>query len=51
MKIILTETNPILLNNEWEESDGKNGWASKSATIKIFSNEEEYKNYKNAGPI
>ena len=42
------ETNPLLLNDEtqWEEADGHKGWTFQ-ATIKIFNNEEEYKNYRN----
>ena len=44
--IILKETNPLLLNNEWDEADGNGGWDRK-ATIKIFNNEEIYKKYQN----
>ena len=40
------ETNPLLLSNEWEEGEDNNGW-NFSAKIKIFNNEEDYKNYTN----
>ena len=48
-RLVTEETNPLLLNDEtqWEEADGNNGWTF-PATIKIFNNEEEYKNYRNS---
>ena len=40
------ETNPLLLDTEWAEAGDENCW-SRKATIKIFSNEEDYNNYLN----
>ena len=42
---VLSETNPIKLGTEWKEADGKDTW-SRKATVKIFNDEEEYKNYQ-----
>lgn len=42
-------TNPLLLNPEWEEADYDNGW-SFEATIEIFSDEEQFKDYQNQDP-
>ena len=56
---ILLETNPLLLDTEWEEAELKDnegtdedqmdeddGWIYR-ATVKIFSSEDEYRNYQN----
>ena len=42
----IEEMNPLLLSTEWDEAAGDNPW-SRKATIKIFSNEEAYNEYKN----
>ena len=40
--------NPLLLDTQWEEtSDDYKTW-SRKATVKIFKNEEEYNQYRNA---
>ena len=60
---ILLETNPLLLDTEWEEAELKDNEGTDeetdedqmnvdanwpySATVKIFSSEEEYRNYQN----
>jgi len=42
------EKNPLLLDTKWEESsDLQETWSGK-ATVKIFNNEEEFKQYQDA---
>ena len=46
------ETNPLSLSTEWDDGTaewefGSTEWYDGTATIKIFSDEEEYKNYRN----
>ena len=39
--------NPLLLDTQWEGKNDSNVWSDK-ATVKIFNNEEEYNQYRNA---
>ena len=36
----------MLLESEWDEADENEDWSLK-ATVKIFSNEQEYNDYQN----
>ena len=45
-KVFFSETDPLLLSTEWQEADDEKPW-SRKATVKIFSNEEEYNEYQN----
>ena len=50
---ILLETNPLLLDTEWDEAKWKDNKGTDdenwpySATVKIFSSEDQYRNYQN----
>ena len=43
----LEEINPLLFESEWQECYGGNSWPnwSRKATVKIFSNEQEYNEF------
>ena len=41
------EKNPLLLETQWEGQNDKDAWSDK-ITVKIFNNEEEYNQYRNA---
>ena len=37
----------MLLGSEWDEANGDDKWRKGVVTVKIFNDEEEYKNYQN----